>query len=440
LAAVVTALLTSVVLIGALAAPAQAHGDLEGSDPADGATLERLPAQAVLTFSDDEVSPADVVVTARGRELPIRAVPGRAGSVSVDLTSVRPAENVVLTWQLRGSDGHVSEGTLRFHVGVGQKEQKEKQKEKQEEDVEAAPPGADPPAEPGLLRPTEVAVRIIGYLAMAVLIGGLIFVALLWPVGAAERRTRIVIAGSVVAGAAAAVAEVAITLWRADGSLTLSGALAEDFGRVDAAKALLWLLAAVIVVGMIQGGPLAVRSLAWRLGALVVGAGLIRVTGMNAHASQGLEPSWGEVADFLHLVGVSAWVGGLVVLTVGVLPRRRLDELEEIVPRFSKIAMVSVLLIVASGLILIWRLIWPIDGIWSTHYNRVLVIKLSIFLAVMVAASASKRWVDRITSGQAAAHSRTAVRSITTSVVAETALVATVLGAASVLATSSPGV
>ena len=159
------------------------------------------------------------------------------------------------------------------------------------------------------------------------------------------------------------------------------------------------MLAAVIVVGLVQGGQDAVRGLAWRVGALVVGIGLIRATSMNAHGSQGSDPAWGEVADLLHLAGVSAWVGGLVMLTVGVLPRGRLDELEVVVPRFSKVAQISVLLIVASGLILVWRLIWPIDGLLSTHYNRVLAIKLGLFVLVMVAAAASKRWVDRNVTG-----------------------------------------
>ena len=81
--------------------------------------------------------------------------------------------------------------------------------------------------------------RIVGYLAMAVLIGGLLFVSLLWPTGAGERRTRRVLMGSCVAGASAAVAQVAVVIWRADGSLTLSSVLTEDFGRARAAMVLL---------------------------------------------------------------------------------------------------------------------------------------------------------------------------------------------------------
>jgi copper transport protein len=429
-----TTLLAATFLVGAIAAPAHAHTELESSDPADGATLEKIPEYAELVFSE-AVEPAELVVEAGGTKLSVLPTAGQPATVTVDLGVVKPQKAVTLTWQLVGTDGHESEGSLTFRVRAA----KTGDADAVADDAAAATDATGPPAPPALLRPAEVTARVVGYLALAILIGGLFFVALLWPAGAGERRTRFVLVGAVVAGVAASVAEIAITIWRSDGTLTLRTALTEDFGRVDAAKVILWVLAAVIVAGMVQGGRDAVRGLAWRVGALVVGTGLIRATSMNAHSSQGSDPAWGEVADLLHLAGVSAWVGGLVILTIGVLPRGRLDELEVIVPRFSKVAMISVLLIVASGLILVWRLIWPIDGLLSTHYNRVLAVKLGLFVLVMVAAAGSKRWVDRNVTGRTAARRISAVRDIRTSVAAETVLVAAVLGAASVLATSSPG-
>ncbi len=422
-------LLMSALVLWLPAGPAQAHTELEQARPADGAKLDRLPKHAQLVFSED-VAPEDLTVIVGGAVLPDEVVPGKPRTLSVDLRTVEPARTVVLSWKvIDPHDGHESEGALELHVrgsGGG--------------DAAAAPAQTGPPSEPRFMEEAEVATRTVGYLAMAVLIGGLLFVSLLWPAGAQETRTRFVLGTSVVAGALAAVGEMAIVLWRADGSLKLSTALSQDFGRVYAAMVLLWLLAAVVVVGAVQGGAPAVRRLPWRIGALVVAIGLARCTSMNAHASFAPRPSLGAVADLLHLVAVSAWVGGLVVLTVGVLPRRRLEELEEVVPRFSRVAQVSVLVIVASGLILVWQVVWPIDGFWATHYSRVLLVKLSLFVLVMLAAMQSKRWVDRAIAGTNASRGGGAVRSIATSVAAETVLVAAVLGAASVLATSSPGV
>ena len=72
---------------------------------------------------------------------------------------------------------------------------------------------------------------------------------------------------------------------------------------------LLWLLAAVVVVSVLQSGADAVRRLPWRVGALVVAFGLVRATGMNAHAGQSSDPLW-ERSPFSCIIAPSArgWV------------------------------------------------------------------------------------------------------------------------------------
>jgi putative copper export protein len=97
-----------------------------------------------------------------------------------------------------------------------------------------------------------------------------------------------------------------------------------------------------------------------------------------------------------------------------------------------------VLVIVSSGLILSWQIISSVDGFWHTHYARVLFIKLALFATVLLAAMKSKSWVGRnLTSST---HRGSAVGAFIASVATETVLVIAVLGAASVLVTSSPGV
>ncbi|MER7608360.1 CopD family protein [Nocardioides sp. NPDC127503] len=316
--------------------------------------------------------------------------------------------------------------------------------------IEVSVDGAETPApkEPNALPEEPRAIgwlaassRVLGYLALALFIGGLLFISVLWPAGARERRTHGLLVIAVVSGIVAAVNAMVVVLWRAFGATTLRQALTEDFGRADAAMILLWLLAAVVVVALVQGGERAVSGLAWRVGAIFVAAGLVRTAGMNAHATQTDEPLWGIVAGFLHLSAVSAWVGGLTMLTLCLLPRRRLAELEVVVPKFSKVAALSVLTIVVSGAILLWQIVASVDGFWATDYSRVLMLKLALFVLVMLAAMKSKHWVDRRLA-RAVVESRrpTATRSFVVSVAAETVLVVSVLGAAGVLVTSSPGV
>lgn len=422
-AAATTALLT----LG-LASQAQAHDELESSTPTSGAKLDKLPSHATLVFSES-LGPEDLTVKAAGKALKVDAVPGRASTLKVDLRSVKPAKTVLLSWQAEDPhDGHESSGVITLHVN-----------ENATDTAAASDANANaPPDDSRLITWVAVSARIVGYLAMAVFVGGLLFISLLWPAGATVRRTRRLLGVSVAAGIAAAAASEAVVVWRSSGGMTLREALNEDFGRVTTAMALLWLLAAVVVAAVFQRGDGVVRELPWRVAALIVGAGLIRTTGMNAHATQGPEPTWGAAAEFLHLVGISAWVGGLTVMTVCLLPRRSVAELERIVPRFSTIALVSVLVIVSSGLILSWQIISSVDGFWQTHYARVLLLKLALFGTVMLAAMKSKSWVGRHLKGTS--HRGAAVGSFVASVATETVLVIAVLGAASVLVTSSPGV
>ena len=422
-AAATTALLT----LG-LASQAQAHDELESSTPATGAKLDKLPSHATLVFSE-ALGPEDLTIKADGKALKVDAVAGKASTLKVDLHSVKPAKTVLLSWQAEDRhDGHESSGVITLHV-----------KETSKGAAAASDANANaPPDDSHLITWVTVSARIVGYLAMAVFVGGLLFISLLWPAGAKERRSRRLLGVSVAAGIAAAAVSEAVVVWRSSGSLTLREALNQDFGRVTTAMALLWLLAAVVVAAVFQRGEAVVRELPWRVAALIVGAGLIRTTGMNAHATQGPEPTWGAAAEFLHLVGISAWVGGLTVMTVCLLPRRSIAELERIVPKFSTIAIVSVLVIVSSGLILSWQIISSVDGFWHTHYARVLLIKLALFGTVLLAAMKSKSWVERnLTSST---HRGSAVGAFVASVATETVLVIAVLGAASVLVTSSPGV
>jgi copper transport protein len=110
-----------------------------------------------------------------------------------------------------------------------------------------------------------------------------------------------------------------------------------------------------------------------------------------------------------------------------------------VVPGFSKVALGSVATLVTSGLLLIWDISRGIDGFWSTHYARVLIIKLALFSLVMLLAMKSRRWVQTALADAVSAHRRTAARSFAVSVAAETVLVIAVLAAAGVLVTSSPG-
>ncbi|GAA0641914.1 CopD family protein [Kutzneria viridogrisea] len=293
-----------------------------------------------------------------------------------------------------------------------------------------------------------VIARVLDYTATALFLGGSAFVTLLWPAGAGERRTRRLLTVGWVFGLLSTVAGIGLEgVWATQRPIIdavdwqlLQQVLHLDFGRVWVAKALLWVLAGVVLADLLHRGEDAARSVAWRVGALAIGVGLLRTTGMTGHASDAAEAGITQIADLVHLAGMCLWVGGLAVLLIGVLPRRRAQELAVVVPRYSTLALISVLAVLAAGAVLAWQLVGSVDAVLHSGYGQILLTKLAILLVLLAAAQASKSWVKRrldlavVLRGDAAT-----VRPFVYSVAAETVLVLIVLLAAAFLVTASPG-
>ncbi|WP_078852174.1 copper resistance CopC/CopD family protein [Streptomyces sp. NRRL B-3229] len=426
-------LLLAALLLCALlgtAQPASAHTELVSSSPKDGATPAKAPDHLTLTF-DEAVDVADVrVLTVDGDRLPVSRTAHR-NVVRVALGS--PADgSFALVWSVVDEeDGHASSGRIAFSVAA-----------------QAAPGGSaesSAPAPSPSVRKGLVAARWAGYLALALFVGGLAFVALLWPGGAYEPRARALLGFAWTVGLLATVAAVGL-----QGAYASLGGLRDAFhpaayadvlstrpGIVLAARGLMWVLAAVVLAALLQG---AARSPGWRVGALAVTFGLLRTTGMTGHNSEGNEPTWGAVADFLHLLGAALWIGGLAMLALAVLPRRRPGELAEVVPGYARLAALSVAGIVGAGLVLAWQVVGSYDALLHTSYGHLLLVKTAVLGGVLVAAYASRQWVrTRLDLAVLLRGDAATVRSFGYSVAAETGLVLVVLAVTSLLVTADPG-
>lgn len=292
-----------------------------------------------------------------------------------------------------------------------------------------------------------VVARAVDYAGTAFFVGGTAFLALLWPAGTRDSRARGVPAVGVVLGLLGTL--VAIVLQGAwIGNVAVAEAarweivqrvLDTNFGQVWAARALLWVLAVVVMADLFTRGEQAARSIAWRLGALVICGGLLRTIGMAGHAAERDALVLG-LADLVHLTGVSLWLGGLAVLLLGILPRRQPAELAAVLPRYSKLAFGSVLAIATGGVVLSWGLVGSWANLVGTGYGQLLLLKLGLFGVVIAVAMTSKRWVDRRLDVAVALRGHvTAVRPLVYSVAAETVLIMFVLLAAGFLVTASPG-
>ncbi|MFI1393374.1 copper resistance CopC/CopD family protein [Streptomyces sp. NPDC020681] len=439
----------AVVALLLLAPNASAHTELASSSPKNGAQLARAPHAVVLTFTET-VDPADVHVTSEGKRLTVqRAATGKPTAVTVGIPEPKTrtgAGSLNLDWQVRdSSDGHASSGSLSFRIRAAA-------------GADTAPgdsgkPSADTGRETAATsdRPVHLAwaaARWSGNLALALFVGGLAFLAMLWPQGSNDRRTRRILAAAWACGLAATVAGAGLQgAYGAFGSLgdtlevsTYQQLLDSEVGIVLACRALMWVLAAVVLTALLQGGQRTARSPGWRVGAAVVCFGLLRTTGMAGHNSEGDHPGWGAAADMVHLLGVSLWLGGLTLLLLGVLPRRHPTELSAAVSGYSTLAGLSVAAIAVAGTVLAWQVVGSFDALLGTAYGRLLLLKLALLAAVLLIAQLSRRWVrTRLDIAVLLRGDRATVRPFVYSVAAETGLVIAVLAATSLLVTANPG-
>lgn len=419
---VALALATGVVL--GLAAPASAHAELAWTTPSAGAPLKACPSHVIMHFTEAVASGGLTVSASKAGLASQAAVDNQTFVVTTRGRCGR--HSLVLTWRtVSADDGHVATGEVTFKIGISRS-------------VPAVAGAVGAPATPMLgSQKAVIAFRTLGYLALSGFIGGLVFLSLVWPEGAQVRSSRRILVLSVIAGVASSVGSLVSAAAQTTSSYNVRAVLDQAFGREYAATALLWLLAGIVVVDLLQRGRDVLERLGWRIAAVIAGAGLIFMEGRTAHATQSASPAWGTASDFLHITCVSVWVGGLVMLVACVLPRRQIEELDAVVPRFSTLAQMAVVGVVASGLLLVCEVIAPIPDFWNTHYTHVLLIKLGVLATALAAAYFSKRWVDRrmAPSGRRSA----GVRPIAISIGAEAALAIGVLIAAGTLVSSSPG-
>lgn len=372
LAVAVSALATLV----STAAPANAHAVLVSSSPVDGVRLGTPPAVVTLTF--DEVvrlvpNAAQVISTTGTRADDGTAHLSNDGS-TIEIPLVRDLSrgSYVATWRVISADTHIVSGSISF--GVGQDA------------------GATAVTPPDLSRPLAVAsdvARGVLYVGMILCIGVALVCRVLWTWALELARIRVLIT---VGWALIGLSTLAQFLLQGPQSLNrswaatfsadaLSDTLTSRTGLVLIARA-----AILAVLGFTLRGR-GHRSRIW-LAACAVGLAIAIVT--DGHAGAGTQVWLATVVTAAHVVAMSVWLGGLIVLGVAVLPSGRLDGLR----RWSLTAFACVSVLILSGEYQAWRQVRPLEAMWSTGYGLTLSIKLGIVAAMLVLAYAGQRRLD----------------------------------------------
>ncbi|MGQ4484758.1 copper resistance protein CopC [Streptomyces sp. SAS_281] len=405
-----TALLGAVLgLLLAVAAPASAHAALTGSDPQDGAVVATAPAEVTLTFSEQVALGADSirVLDPSGKRADTGAAPrdlhsGSTVKYGVALRGGLGDGTYTVAWQAVSADSHPVSGAFTFSIGAPS------------ETTVALP---DSEAGGGLVGALYDIARYAAYAGFIVLAGGAAFVLACWRRGAGARPLqRLVVRGWMTLTAAT----IAMLLLRS--SYTGSGKLG-DVLDLDGLKAvldtkpgaalvsrLLLLGAGALFVAVLFGtyakreDPREKRDLTFGLaiGGAVIAAGIAGTWALAEHASTGIQPGVAMPVDVLHLLAVAAWLGGLVALLTALY--RTPDLPSAAVRRFSTIAFVSVVVLVATGVYQSWRQVGTWSALTGTGYGQLLLVKVGLVAVLVGIASMSRRWTGRLAgSGDAPA-------------------------------------
>jgi copper transport protein len=361
----------------ASAPSAGAHASLRSSDPADGAIVDVAPSAVVLTFTEPPDPKLTVVhvLDSTGKQVETgspQPVPGRRLQIREALGEL-PDGVYTVTWRtVSETDGHVTAGGFSFGVGV-------------------SPAGAPMPPGGGAGEtpspsPLSVAGKWSLYVGLSLILAagstGIIAFGGVLP----RRRPILIAASALAAGGVLAM----ILAERSAVGVPLGDLLSSTAGH-----RLVWLAAAVAAASL-AGIVSAVRSdrlptiLASSAAALAM---LVRAIG--GHASGRGLVWWNVGIQWIHVLGVGLWIGGLVWLLL-VINADAARERGAQVRRFSLIAGIGLAAVAASGVL---RAVDELGGwgkvldVLGSSYGIALAIKVGV-AAVLIALGTVNHYIN----------------------------------------------
>ncbi len=390
--------------LAALLAPAgaSAHAYLVRTVPAASGVLNSAPSTVSLTF-DEAVEPRFAIVSvtdASGTQHATAAV--QRSSANPD-TLVVPVSHLgegwyLVYWRAISVDGHPVQGAFTFAVGPN--------------------PGPAPQFPVPRVSATAVTAQLLiaRWVMFASIMSaiGLLVLRLLVARTVIRRvpgtTLRVLTRSTIVAGVIGLIAiPVYLDLAIANDSLRSAFDLSAliplfrvtAFGRgyvdLELCFALFCVAGAVALwVDRPDREQRSVAELASIAGAVLAAVGVLIIPGAVGHAGQTSPRGLSMFLDAVHLISGSLWLGGLIGLLVlwlslrGERPRgapSRVSVLAVVVPRFSAVAFVSVLVLLATGTAATIIHLPAVNALWDTGYGRAILVKIVLLVLALGLAS-----------------------------------------------------
>ena len=284
--------------------------------------------------------------------------------------------------------------------------------------------------------------RAVQYAAIALGLGALIFFAFCWRRAgvtsrAFSRRLERILLAAALAGLLSAVAALVLqgavgeggSFWAAADPGTVGEVLGTRFGRAWGAGALLWIVTLVVLAtrplrprgetpaapegalapsggtsSAAPSGGVAVRTApvalpatsapavsTARLAALAVPLGLLALLpSFGGHTSVQSPVAVLLPANILHVLAMSAWLGGVAVLVLALrsatselAPEQRTPLLATVVGRFSRLASVALPVLLLSGVVQAIVEVNSVSALLDSAFGRAVLIKVMLALGII---------------------------------------------------------
>ena len=463
---VLASVLVALGILAASAGPALAHATLLGSTPSARALrVDEETKQVVLRFSEPVqiINRSDVsVVGTRGYRIDkgrAYTLPTDARKLVVPLRTPMLPDSYTVRARVVSADSHSESQAIVFAVA-------------------GAPLSSPILAGSGGLTdtsPASVAARVAELAALGLLLGLLGFRALVWGPAVTMAASR----GLSEADHERALAHGKRLFWRTFWGLTVLAGVAETVVlaaksavvfHTGIAASLIHPAAAYHLVSASRFGDL----LGWRSAALftlvavafvtwnsesagppsagrrwpAAAMAFLAVTALTllasqGHASQAPLAPLSIAADAVHLGGAALWVGGLPCLVAVLLraPRVLPDGgrvlASATLARFSKIALLSVLVISVTGFARLAGELSSPTQLWSTAYGRDVMLKAELLLPILFLARRNRRVAAALADGWTPSAAR--LKSVARSVQLELMIAGGIIAVAALLVAQVPG-
>jgi len=385
--AIVLAAAVASLLVAVTATPALAHASLVETTPSDRASLDAVPEQVTLRFSEP------VMLSTGG----LRVFDGDANridegaievggpeTIGVGLPTDLPEGGYVVTYRVVSADSHPIGGVSTFTIGAADAV----------DDALVTELFSGGGQVVGILGP---ALRGIGYLAV-LLAAGVVFTTALVVRRPEDRRrgarlsvraAAVGIAATILAVPVQGVAVTGGSLFAVLRPTVVGEVLASSFGQGTLVRLVALIVLAVFVARRAPALPSGIAAAA-ALGSFL----------LDGH-QRSVEPMWLLLgSDLVHLGAAAVWFGGLVLLVLLVRSRSLEDDAvgaARIVQRFSGVALVSFVAVSLAGTAMSWALVRTPRALLTTTYGWTLLAKVGLVgLIVLVALYNRQRLVPAI--------------------------------------------